>query len=257
MPVILTAPTNPGVATWSDGTMVGASAAYQGRPSQQNFVFGGNPSDGETYELELLGVSVTSTFRAAPSAATDVQIGGSAAATQTNLVAAIDANQGTVVNVQERGGVAYLTLNEIQPTDEGFGNVFIAQTDGTGGDITIRKPFGGGTAGGLINIAPRALNPVYFLHTVLASEVTDGQIVIQVLGPSNTEWAWWEYSVLCMDASSKGVGVFPTIVKDFTGTYSTLAPPGSGEVLLQINNAGATPYAAGDIFVVWGFLYEP
>jgi hypothetical protein len=142
MPLILTTTTTPGAAGWSDGVTVGSATEYLGQVAQQNFLLGANPADGETYTLEVLGTPVVYTFRNSPSLATDVQIGIDAATTQASLATAIDTNQGTVVSVVDGGNPlpVYIALREIQATDETVLDRQIVQTDGTGGDITLRSP---------------------------------------------------------------------------------------------------------------------
>ncbi len=263
MGLILTTDANPGVATWGDGaTSVGTLGVWPGVVSTQNVIVSSQPADGETYTLDVLGTPVVYTFKNTPAAPTDVQIGAAATDTQDNLASAITTNQGSVITVTNLASYPvplYLALNAVQPTDENAGNRFIDQTDGTGGNLTIRDPFTfGANKGGSLGRAPRNVAPVNYSYTLQTSDVTDGFVVLTISAPGEgSNWSWVDFGVFLFDGALKGGGTVSVATKAFTGTTFIDGIFGASYANVVLTNGGATPYAAGDVVYVTGLIGRP
>lgn len=247
--------TNAVVPTYTALTGVSVSAEYPGQPEAENFLMTAVPSDGETYTLQVGTNTVQYTFRNAPSLSTEVQIGADAKTTQDSLADAINANQSSVVFASKAYSAGttpatapiYVMALAVQTTTASF----ITQTDGTGGDITIRSPtIFGANKGGQINIPSQPIAQFHVRHTVTASEVADG--TIRIFFPSG--WEPFSYAVLLYDGGG-GKGVNTTTPKaGFDGLV--FADPGTfgGLSNLSIDQGTGVVYATSDTLVVWGFL---
>lgn len=239
----LVTPVLPGAdgaqASWTDTTGLTAQTQWPGTPAYESLVLTGNPSDGETYTLQVGDSTEVYTFKTTPVAANDVLIEGTAADTQYALEGVITAVQGDVVYAIDYADPLYLVaLN----SDDA-----ITQTDGTGGDIDIRVE---GSA-----VAAQTVSFFHYRKAITAEHVTDGSVGIGLPVGYRVQYM----TALILDGAGKGVlsGTTMEVKADFDGDYNYLAPIDPlVPAIISVTQGTLSTFAAGDRVLAWGFLIE-
>lgn len=236
---VLSTPVAPGAsgaqASWTANL---ANVGWPGTPEYEGLVFSGNPSEDETYTLQVGTSTEVYTFKATPVATNDVQIGGSAAATQSNLATKIAAVQSDVVFASDYADPLILVALDVDDA--------IVQTDGTGGDITIRTTANWGET----QESAAAVSFFHIRKTIQASHVTDGGVYV----PMPAGYSVYLKSGLILDGGGGKGGDTLDPKTGFDGVFtSSFALPGEPEVI-GVTVGTVTQFAANDVLVLWGFL---
>jgi hypothetical protein len=222
------------------------SVPWPGSPEYEGVIVASQPADAETYTLQVGANTTVYTFKTVltvPAVAAEVLIGANAAATQDNLATVIVAVQGSgglgLLYASNFANPLVLVANDTADA--------ITQTDGTGGNLTLRTTANWG--------APLvAAQQVSFFHvrkTITAAHVTDGGIYV----PLPVGYTVLEKSGIILDGGG-GKGQDSLEVKaGFDGVFTSNFPL-AGEPEVVGVTQGVTTYAAGDVLVLWGFLAQ-
>jgi hypothetical protein len=246
--LVLSTPTDPGTAAFTDVDVLIAAApgaAWPGQVGVQGVVVDTLPADGETYTVQLGSSStVVYTFKTTAVVATDVALGGSVAACQSNLETALIANQGTWATFIDYGAPSALYMYAFVVAD------VITQTDGTGGNLDLYQDpsLGFGFLDiGPGNLTPEIVAPFHIAYQVQSQNLTDGDIYFAF--PMGYE----PFAFSAVAARGKGADNKSMENYAFTGSVAS-AQDLSGQWVIVISNGGATTFANGDWFTLWGMM---
>lgn len=230
----------------SDGdgtyTLIGGqnSTSSPGSSETEGVIVSVNPGNDETYTLQVGSNTQVYTFKTVltvPDVAGEVLIGGNAAATQNTLANEIIAVQSDVVFAVNLADPVMLVAMSVDDT--------ITQTDGTGGDLTLRTVSNWGD----VKVPAQQVSFFHMRKTITAAHVTDGTIYVAFPVGYRTS----QVSGIILDGGG-GKGTNSLEVKaGFDGVF-TPGLPLAGEPELYGVTQGITTYAASDVLVLWGFL---
>lgn len=243
--------TNASVATYTyiGGAAAGGGFLWDGQVDVVGLLITGNPEEGNTATVNVgAGASdVTYTFTATPAVATDVLIGGSAAATQANLEAAVLANQSAYLSATDFGGGDPLFFFVLDADNTISSSSILS---GAGAITHYNNPPSFPNPIGQARIAPQNVIPFHISYDVTAVNVTNGYILFTL--PEGQSFVGDAFGILVYDGTAKGTGEYAVATKACTASLTAAAQTSTGQWYIQLVNEGATQFAATDRIVFWG-----